>query len=116
MSLSRLHGTTAYQWRGLLFYAADFIITSSFQEIAGNKDSQGQYESHAAFTMPGLYRVVSVSHQNCQLTQNDSELLQIAQTEHVVVENAYPALETSVLSQGAARAEISICMCFWILI
>uniref|UniRef100_I1PC36 Sucrose synthase n=1 Tax=Oryza glaberrima TaxID=4538 RepID=I1PC36_ORYGL len=37
---------------------ADFIITSTFQEIAGNKDTVGQYESHMAFTMPGLYRVV----------------------------------------------------------
>jgi sucrose synthase len=37
---------------------ADFIITSTFQEIAGSKDTVGQYESHTAFTMPGLYRVV----------------------------------------------------------
>jgi sucrose synthase len=37
---------------------ADFIITSTFQEIAGSKDTVGQYESHSAFTMPGLYRVV----------------------------------------------------------
>ncbi|CAO2841645.1 unnamed protein product [Amaranthus hypochondriacus] len=36
----------------------DFIITSTFQEIAGNKDTVGQYESHMAFTLPGLYRVV----------------------------------------------------------
>ncbi|ONK64387.1 uncharacterized protein A4U43_C07F25270 [Asparagus officinalis] len=36
----------------------DFIITSTFQEIAGNKDTIGQYESHTAFTLPGLYRVV----------------------------------------------------------
>ncbi|PRQ47087.1 putative sucrose synthase [Rosa chinensis] len=36
----------------------DFIITSTFQEIAGSKDTVGQYESHTAFTMPGLYRVV----------------------------------------------------------
>jgi sucrose synthase len=39
--------------------AADFIITSSYQEIAGTKDSVGQYESYSTFTMPGLYRVVS---------------------------------------------------------
>ncbi|KAJ9556001.1 hypothetical protein OSB04_010615 [Centaurea solstitialis] len=39
--------------------AADFIITSTFQEIAGSKQRPGQYESHAAFTMPGLCRVVS---------------------------------------------------------
>ena len=36
----------------------DFIITSTFQEIAGSKDIVGQYESHIAFTLPGLYRVV----------------------------------------------------------
>ncbi|XP_047310735.1 sucrose synthase-like [Impatiens glandulifera] len=36
----------------------DFIITSTFQEIAGSKNTVGQYESHTAFTMPGLYRVV----------------------------------------------------------
>nr|Q41607.1 RecName: Full=Sucrose synthase 2; AltName: Full=Sucrose-UDP glucosyltransferase 2 [Tulipa gesneriana]CAA65640.1 sucrose-synthase 21 [Tulipa gesneriana] len=37
---------------------ADFIITSTFQEIAGSKDTVGQYESHTGFTLPGLYRVV----------------------------------------------------------
>jgi sucrose synthase len=37
---------------------ADFIITSTYQEIAGSKNTVGQYESHIAFTMPGLYRVV----------------------------------------------------------
>ncbi|KAI0507366.1 hypothetical protein KFK09_013489 [Dendrobium nobile] len=37
---------------------ADFIITSTFQEIAGSKVTVGQYESHTAFTLPGLYRVV----------------------------------------------------------
>jgi sucrose synthase len=39
--------------------AADFIITSTYQEIAGNDTSVGQYESHISFTMPGLYRVVN---------------------------------------------------------
>lgn len=38
---------------------SDFIITSTYQEIAGTKNSVGQYESHTAFTMPGLYRVVN---------------------------------------------------------
>jgi len=38
--------------------AADFIITSTYQEIAGNEQSVGQYEAHGAFTMPDLYRVV----------------------------------------------------------
>ncbi len=37
--------------------AADFIITSTYQEIAGRRDTVGQYESYATFTMPGLYRV-----------------------------------------------------------
>lgn len=37
---------------------ADFIITSTYQEIAGTADSVGQYEAHEAYTMPGLYRVV----------------------------------------------------------
>jgi sucrose synthase len=38
---------------------ADFIITSTYQEIAGNDKSVGQYESYKAFTMPGLFRVVN---------------------------------------------------------
>jgi sucrose synthase len=37
---------------------ADFIVTSTYQEIAGTDDSIGQYESYEVFTMPGLYRVV----------------------------------------------------------
>ncbi|XP_078160085.1 sucrose synthase 4-like isoform X1 [Carex rostrata] len=37
---------------------ADFIITSTYQEIAGSKNTVGQYESYTAFTLPGLYRVV----------------------------------------------------------
>ena len=36
---------------------ADFIITSTYQEIAGTENSIGQYESYTAFTMPNLYRV-----------------------------------------------------------
>ena len=38
---------------------SDFIITSTYQEIAGTSDTVGQYEAHMAFTMPGLYRVVN---------------------------------------------------------
>ncbi len=38
---------------------ADFIITSTYQEIAGTDESVGQYESYQAFTMPGLFRVTS---------------------------------------------------------
>lgn len=39
--------------------AADFIITSTYQEIAGTQESLGQYESYTSFTLPGLYRVVN---------------------------------------------------------
>ncbi|MDH3347044.1 MAG: sucrose synthase [Desulfobulbaceae bacterium] len=38
---------------------ADFIITSTYQEIAGSEHIVGQYESYANFTMPGLYRVLN---------------------------------------------------------
>ncbi|MBN2491646.1 MAG: sucrose synthase [Planctomycetes bacterium] len=38
---------------------ADFIITSTYQEIAGTRTGVGQYESYKSFTLPGLYRVVS---------------------------------------------------------
>jgi len=37
---------------------ADFIITSTYQEIAGTADSIGQYESYQSFSLPGLYRVL----------------------------------------------------------
>ncbi len=39
--------------------SADFIITSTYQEIVGRADTVGQYETYGAFTMPGLYRVVN---------------------------------------------------------
>ncbi|HUU84505.1 MAG TPA: sucrose synthase [Phycisphaerae bacterium] len=39
--------------------SADFIITSTYHEIAGTSESVGQYESYGAFTMPGLHRVVN---------------------------------------------------------
>lgn len=38
--------------------SADFIVTSTFQEIAGTAETVGQYESYQAYTLPGLYRVV----------------------------------------------------------
>ncbi len=43
----------------LAMNSADFIITSTYQEIAGTKNSVGQYESYKAFTMPDLYRVLN---------------------------------------------------------
>lgn len=42
----------------LAMNAADFIIASTYQEIAGSTDGPGQYESYTTFTMPGLYRVL----------------------------------------------------------
>lgn len=38
---------------------ADFIISSTYQEIAGTDTTVGQYEAYTAFTMPGLFRVVN---------------------------------------------------------
>lgn len=38
--------------------SADFIVTSTFQEIAGTAEAVGQYEGYRAYTLPGLYRVV----------------------------------------------------------
>jgi sucrose synthase len=39
--------------------AADFIVTSSYQEIVGSPDTFGQYESYQCFTMPQLYHVIN---------------------------------------------------------
>ncbi|MGB6300626.1 MAG: sucrose synthase [Rivularia sp. (in: cyanobacteria)] len=39
--------------------AANFVISSSYQEIVGTPDSIGQYESYQCFTMPDLYHVVN---------------------------------------------------------
>lgn len=39
--------------------AANCIISSTYQEIAGREDSVGQYESYENFTMPDLYHVVN---------------------------------------------------------
>jgi sucrose synthase len=38
--------------------AADFIVTSSYQEIVGSPETIGQYESYKCFTMPQLYHVI----------------------------------------------------------
>ncbi|WP_414578010.1 sucrose synthase [Anabaena sp. CCY 9402-a] len=39
--------------------AANFVISSTYQEIIGKADSVGQYESYKCFTMPELYHVVN---------------------------------------------------------
>ncbi|WP_390883552.1 sucrose synthase [Kovacikia minuta] len=39
--------------------AANFIISSTYQEIVGTPESIGQYESYKRFTMPELYHVIN---------------------------------------------------------
>lgn len=39
--------------------AANFVVSSTYQEIVGTPDSVGQYESYKCFTMPDLYHVVN---------------------------------------------------------
>jgi sucrose synthase len=43
----------------LAMNAANFVISSTYQEIVGTPDSVGQYESYQSFTMPELYHVVN---------------------------------------------------------
>ena len=38
---------------------ADFLITSTYQEIKGSEERMGQYETFHSYTMPDLYRVVN---------------------------------------------------------
>ncbi len=52
------HFSTQFTADLIAMNTADFIITSTYQEIAGTHDSLGQYESHMSYTLPGLYRVV----------------------------------------------------------
>jgi len=41
---------------------SDFIMTSTYQEIAGTEAEIGQYESYQFFTLPGLYHVINGVH------------------------------------------------------
>jgi sucrose synthase len=43
----------------LTMNSANFVLSSSYQEIVGTPDSVGQYESYKSFTMPDLYHVTS---------------------------------------------------------
>jgi sucrose synthase len=43
----------------IAYNSADYIITSSYREIAGTQDEMGMFESYETFSMPGLYRVLS---------------------------------------------------------
>ncbi len=51
------HFSTQFTADLIAMNAANIIITSTYQEIAGTEDSIGQYESYKYFTMPELYRV-----------------------------------------------------------
>ncbi|SDX66317.1 sucrose synthase [Nitrosomonas halophila] len=55
----KYHFSCQYTADLLAMNAADFIVTSTYQEIAGTREAEGQYESYRAFSMPGLYRVVN---------------------------------------------------------
>lgn len=56
---SKYHFSCQFTADMIAMNSADFIITGTYQEIAGSEDRPGQYESHTAFTLPGLCRVVS---------------------------------------------------------
>lgn len=56
---AQYHFSCQYTADLIAMNAADFIITSTRQEIAGAADSIGQYGAYRVFTMPGLYRVVN---------------------------------------------------------
>jgi len=56
---SEHHFAAQYTADLIAMNTADFIITSTYQEIAGTPESVGQYESYSAFSLPRLYRVVS---------------------------------------------------------
>jgi len=53
------HFSTQFTADLIAMNTADFIIASTYQEIAGTEESVGQYEGYANFTLPSLYRVVN---------------------------------------------------------
>lgn len=55
----KYHFSCQYTADLLAMNQADFIITSTYQEIAGTEHIEGQYESYRTFSMPGLYRVLN---------------------------------------------------------
>ena len=56
---SQYHFSCQYTADLIAMNTADFIIASTYQEIAGTDETVGQYGSYRSFTMPGLYRVVN---------------------------------------------------------
>jgi sucrose synthase len=55
---SRYHFSAQFTADLISMNAADFVITSSYQEIVGTPEALGQYEAYKQFTMPELYHVV----------------------------------------------------------
>lgn len=55
---AQYHFSCQYTADLIAMNSADFIITSTYQEIAGTEETVGQYGSYRSFTMPGLYRVI----------------------------------------------------------
>jgi sucrose synthase len=55
---SQYHFTAQFTADLISMNAADFIVTSSYQEIMGTPEIMGQYESYKCFTMPDLYHVI----------------------------------------------------------
>ncbi|WP_016949989.1 sucrose synthase [Anabaena sp. PCC 7108] len=55
----KYHFSTQFTADLISMNSADFIITSSYQEILGTPDTMGQYESYNFFTMPQLYHVIN---------------------------------------------------------
>lgn len=55
---AQYHFSAQYTADIIAMNAADFIVTSSYQEIVGTPDTIGQYESYKCFTMPELYHVI----------------------------------------------------------
>jgi sucrose synthase len=56
---SQYHFSSQFTAELIGMNAADFIITSSYQEIMGTPESVGQYDSYQCFTMPNLYHVTN---------------------------------------------------------
>ena len=55
----RYHFSLLYTADIIGMNAADFIVTSSYQEIMGTPDTTGQFESYQSFSMPQLFHVVN---------------------------------------------------------
>ncbi len=55
----RYHFSSQFTADLIAMNTANFIITSTYQEIAGSTESVGQYESYSDFTMPELQRVIN---------------------------------------------------------